>query len=171
MTAEERAREWIRWFDSIPYYDEEDWITHWNKENQAYDILRDLLAELEQVKNDLERTRVQLAGCGVAAMQNTEKSRKERAKPGDYGYSASYGDVCRAVDREMKLWDELEQAKQETEDLCTELEQYRSLAVTVGASKAVEDLKRETAREICESLDIQGYPDNEVALIKRRYGI
>ena len=50
----------------------------------------------------IEQLRVQLAGCGVAAMQNTEKSMKDRAKDGDYGYSASYSDVCKAVDREVR---------------------------------------------------------------------
>lgn len=51
---------------------------------------------------EIERLRVQLAGCGVAAMQNTEKSIKYRANEGDYGYSASYSDVCKAVDREIR---------------------------------------------------------------------
>ena len=35
-------------------------------------------------------------------MQNTADSVKDRAVAGDYGYSASYSDVCRAVDREIR---------------------------------------------------------------------
>lgn len=50
-----------------------------------------------------ERLRVQLAGCGVAAMQNTEGSKAQRAEKGSYGYSESYADVCSAVDREIDL--------------------------------------------------------------------
>lgn len=55
------------------------------------------------LQEEVEQLRVQLAGCGVAAMQNTRDSVALRAKPGDYGWSASYGDVCAAVDREMDL--------------------------------------------------------------------
>ena len=58
--------------------------------------------QAERLEYEVEQLRVQLAGCGVAAMQNTGESVKNRAKPGDYGYSASYGDVCRAVDREIE---------------------------------------------------------------------
>ena len=62
-----------------------------------------LVAEVERLTADLEHTRVQLAGCGVAAMQNTEESKANRVERGAYGWSASYGDVCRMVDREIEL--------------------------------------------------------------------
>jgi hypothetical protein len=54
-------------------------------------------------ENEIETLRIQLAGCGVAAMQNTESSVKARITAESPGWSASYGDVCRAVDREMQL--------------------------------------------------------------------
>ena len=53
------------------------------------------------LEQEVEQLRVQLAGCGVAAMQNTEATIRDRAVDGDYGYSAAYSDVCRAVDREI----------------------------------------------------------------------
>ena len=64
---------------------------------------------IKALREEVEQLRVQLAGCGVAAMQNTEQSKASRAKPGDYGYSESYGDVCRAVDREIALRERIEQ--------------------------------------------------------------
>lgn len=60
------------------------------------------------LKQEVEQLRVQLAGCGVVAMQNTRSSVALRCVPGEYGWSASYGDVCRAVDREMELRERLE---------------------------------------------------------------
>lgn len=59
-------------------------------------------------QDEIEQLRVQLAGCGVAAMQNTRDSIKDRIVAGDYGYSASYSDVCLAVDREIRYREALE---------------------------------------------------------------
>lgn len=67
---------------------------------------------VEYLRQENERLRVQLAGCGVAAMQNTADSRKDRIEKGAYGWSASYADVCSAVDREIAL-------REENERLCT----------------------------------------------------
>lgn len=47
-----------------------------------------------------EQAEVQLAGCGAAAM-GAIAPRAEEAKPGDYGYSASYGDVVK-IRRELE---------------------------------------------------------------------
>lgn len=56
---------------------------------------------------EAEKLRVQLAGCGVAAMCNTEQSRKQqKCVEGDYGWSQSYQDVVNAVGREIKLREE-----------------------------------------------------------------
>ncbi len=48
-----------------------------------------------------ETLELKLAGCGVAAQQNTQESIKERIPSGHPYHSASYGDVCNAVDREI----------------------------------------------------------------------
>jgi len=54
-------------------------------------IARAELAAAEQAASELERLQVQLAGCGVAALGWSKV--EQRAKQGDYGWSASYQDV------------------------------------------------------------------------------
>ena len=51
----------------------------------------------------IEQLRVQLSGCSAAALQNSEESKTNRAKQGNYGWSVAYQDVCDAVDREIEL--------------------------------------------------------------------
>jgi hypothetical protein len=67
------------------------------------DLQKEAADAIEALQAENERLRVQLAGCGVAAMQNTESSKAQRVQKGSYGWSESYGDVCRAVDREIEL--------------------------------------------------------------------
>ena len=50
--------------------------------------VRIVVGELARLRARLEQTEVQLAGCSAAALGHGEF-----AKPGDYGWSASYGDV------------------------------------------------------------------------------
>lgn len=49
--------------------------------------------ERDETLGELEHERVRLAGCGVAALGGTEEH--HIVKPGDYGCSASYGDVLK----------------------------------------------------------------------------
>jgi hypothetical protein len=63
--------------------------------------------------DELEVLRQQLAACGVAAMSNTKETAARRITPDSLYYSASYGDVCAAVDREMALRDEADQRVRE----------------------------------------------------------
>lgn len=66
-------------------------------------MLDNLKGELRVVKEEAEHLRVQLAGCGVAAMCNTLESMEQQCVDRDaYGWSASYGDVLEAVKREIK---------------------------------------------------------------------
>jgi len=52
---------------------------------------------------EIDRLRMRLTACGVAAMQNTRASVSERIGRDSPYWSASYGDVCSAVDREVAL--------------------------------------------------------------------
>ena len=61
-----------------------------------------------EAEEKMEQARVQLAGCGVIALCNTEEGlAKTMPAPGSYGYSASLADVERAVRREIGLRDAL----------------------------------------------------------------
>jgi len=75
------------------------------------ELFHSLATRFKAKCEEVETERLRLAACGVAAMQNTESTIKDRLIPDNPHYSASYGDVCRAVDREMALRSELEQTK------------------------------------------------------------
>lgn len=77
-------------------------------------------AEIEKQQAEIEQLRVQLAGCGVAAMCNTRESMQQQlCRKGDYGYSASYQDVIDAVNREIALREENAALRKEVERLQT----------------------------------------------------
>lgn len=59
--------------------------------------------ERDELKIELEKERMRLAGAGVAAMLNTEDAKVNRIGRDSPYWSASYGDVCDAVDREISL--------------------------------------------------------------------
>ena len=59
-------------------------------------------------ENKLEFERMRLTACGVAAMSNTRETVKQRIGKDHVYYSASYGDVCDAVDREIMYREALE---------------------------------------------------------------
>lgn len=67
---------------------------------------RALLREVDRLFTELEIERLRLAACGVAATANTpETAAEQRLKPDSPYLSASYHDVCAAVEREMALRD------------------------------------------------------------------
>ena len=57
---------------------------------------------VEELQREVEQVRMQLVACGIAALGNTENGLLQRLEPGHSYYSASYKDVCNAVDREMR---------------------------------------------------------------------
>lgn len=67
----------------------------------------------------LETERMRLAGCGVAAMGNSPSTVARRIGRDNPYYSASYGDVCAAVDREIAH-------RERAEGLAKELEAERA---------------------------------------------
>lgn len=62
------------------------------------------------MQSELEHERIRLAACGVAALANNEETAlKQRITKDNPYWSASYQDVCTAVDREMKYRKALEE--------------------------------------------------------------
>lgn len=121
--------------------------------------------ELEKARGELETERMKLAGCGVAAMCNTESTAAQRIDRDNPYWSASYGDVCAAVDREMKLRTELEALKHEPtaivsllseqkEEIC-KLRAELDKATTVKMYRANEALKaeRDALARKCEGME------------------
>lgn len=78
---------------------------------EAAIVLRRLAAALDEVQEEADLCHIQLAGCAVAAAQNTEESIKQRIGPDNPYYSDSYAAVCAAIDREMALRRENERLK------------------------------------------------------------
>lgn len=67
------------------------------------DCLESGAKQIQSLTEEVEHLRVQLAGCGVAAMCNTLESMEQQCVDRNaYGWSASYGDVLEAVKREIK---------------------------------------------------------------------
>jgi hypothetical protein len=97
------AREWhIPKIDFANYYD----VAGKYKKPSEDKIHVVEASALKEKDEELEKLRMQLAGCGVAAMQNTRDSVKDRITTDNPYWSASYGDVCNAVDSEIALREE-----------------------------------------------------------------
>lgn len=62
-------------------------------------MLMKLTEELNRTKEELERERIRLAGCGVAAMGAVAPG---EIKPGDYAHSASLDDIIRFREKHEK---------------------------------------------------------------------
>ena len=76
--------------------------------NRSYDADIVAYAVCHPAEQEVERLRMQLVACGVAANQNTRDSIKDRITRDNPYWSASYDDVCRAVDREILYRERLE---------------------------------------------------------------
>ena len=76
---------------------------------------------VKRLEEELEVERMRLAGCGVAAMMNTRGSVKERITKDNPYWSASYGDVCSMVDREMTYREMLNKEVEDTDSIIKHL--------------------------------------------------
>lgn len=99
----------------------------------ARNLERELAAAKAQLAEALESERLKLAACGVAALQNTPESAKERLTRDNPYWTASYGDVCHAVDQQMELRAQLSTARQEA---LTMNKEYRRLKGEIARLKS-----------------------------------
>ena len=87
---------------------------------------------MNELNNELETLRMQLAACGVAALCNTKSSSIDRIGRDNLYWSASYQDVCNAVDREIALREKClayESALQKIVDSQEPWEEQRTVAL------------------------------------------
>jgi len=91
-------------------------------------IRRMEVAEQENaaLREELETERMKLVACGVAAMSNTESTRAQRIGRDNPYWSASYGDVCAAVDREIALREDVKRLCVEIKEQDTEIERLEA---------------------------------------------
>jgi len=105
--------------------------------------------KVKKLGNEAEYERLRLAACGVAALQNTDETVKERITFENEYFSGSYQQVCDAVDREIKLITENASLKKQVEagDRAVELvekirtinREYGNVGV-MGLRIAIDDL-------------------------------
>jgi hypothetical protein len=83
-----------------------DWLMT-DVDDGRYVLYTDHIAALAEKDKLLEYERIRLAACGVAAMANTIDTIKQRINPDNTYWSASYGDICSAVDRQVEYRDQI----------------------------------------------------------------
>ena len=76
--------------------------------------------ERTRLELELDAERMRLAACGVAALMNTPDTAAQRIGRDNPYWSASYGDVCAAVDREMLLREKLKALREFNKEVLRE---------------------------------------------------
>lgn len=122
------------------------------------DVVLPIIDKLQAAENQLETERMRLAGCGVAALMNTPDSIKDRIGRDSPYWSASYGDVCSMVDREIAL-------REQNAQILAQLSRLQN-TVKFCERAAVHHAKTLPASDIVGM--IANYP--EIADITRQYG-
>lgn len=77
--------------------------------------------DYEKLEGQLDRERMRLAACSTASIQNTKKTVSDRISKDNPYWSAAYGDVCAAVDREMDLGAQRDHLEDQRDELSIEL--------------------------------------------------
>lgn len=114
---------------------------------------RDLVENGEEVKRlkatiaerdaELETERMRVVACGVVALANTTDTVSDRIGKENPYWSACYGDVCDAVDREIELRTEVKRLKITIADRDAEVRRLRcALGVVSCTNDAIDKAGR-----------------------------
>ena len=85
----------------IEKYDTGIFVNKTKQEVEALSFAISFLQDYQKLKEEIDRLRVQLAGCGAAALGYA--TGKNAIKKGSYGWSASFQDVVDLWDKHQKL--------------------------------------------------------------------
>lgn len=102
-------------------------------------LLSKLTEALEQEKDKHEQTRVQLAGCSVAAFGGA--TGQNDAKPGDYGHSASFDDVKRLREETDKIKSDIDNVNKIQKDCLDGSEYMRGMANGLEVANSIANKK------------------------------
>jgi hypothetical protein len=88
---------------------------------QAGDSTDEMIARVADLLDQLRELPVmQLAAISTASVQNTPGSARDRLGPESPYYTSAYADVCRAIDREMLLRQQVSKERKRVEELMRE---------------------------------------------------
>jgi hypothetical protein len=99
---------------------------HLDKWSDVLSSAISLIQDYQKLKEEIERLRVQLAGCGVAALGYA--TGKNAIEKGSYGYSASFQDVVDLWDKHQKLRERVEKLNTKRMDIEVKQEENREFA-------------------------------------------
>ena len=125
MTVAETMREIVKERDQLKAVYGVVCVHHNDAARQGMKCPICLEVENAKLKAQLEAERelriMQLAGVSTASIQNTEASVKGRITSENPYYTTAYADTCRAIDREMKLRQQLTELQADKEKLASHI--------------------------------------------------
>ena len=110
--------------------------------DDAGGLSRELLAlraRVAQLEAELETERMRLDACGVVANANTASSAEEQRKMHPNYWSASCGDVAKAVDREMALRARVAKLEAALKDVRIDFEMWHETTSIAKIDAALKD--------------------------------
>jgi uncharacterized protein YigA (DUF484 family) len=115
--------------------------------------IRNMGQRIREQAAEIEKLRMQLAACGVAAMANTSATAPLARNVSPEYNSASLQDVCRAVDREMAQRAQVAFLEVKVQTMEAEIQRNRAIIRDAGRPHAVERSRdpREESRAVGET--------------------
>lgn len=113
-------------------------------------LQRELAAANRALETEREERIMQLAAISTASLQNTGSSKQDRIDSSNPYWTAAYGDACRAVDREMRLRDQLTRERDVRRQLAKTLEDAESaLMSAVDLAAKQKRIYAQNGEDVC----------------------